>query len=720
MKRKIVSLLVIMSMVLTLMPVSAFATQWTDESTIRNDWYYLRSMNNYLNITADGKAELRKLSENEAFYVESKGGSQFTLKMKDGRYLGLEDSRKDGTRVKAVKDPYIWLIHWEATNFNKDKSDIFSLRPPEAPQLVVNASGQKNADGTNVILWTYKGLDAPNHAEFRFIKASSEPDTSGESWSVYTENNLYGYKDAKGNVVIKAQFDRAEKFSQGIAKVYDKYKGACAYINTSGKLITPFKYYPAASSHIVYDGLVKVAIEGEEVVKAIMNGDGVVGAGSENGVTMVMMRSGKQIKPDDKYGFIDTTGKEVIPLKFDEAMSFQDGMAAVYQYQGRADGYTYNKIGYIDKTGKQVIPYKYGGENMYNNLMLCYKDGLTCFVEYLGAKGFSKGLVLYAPVGVMDKAGKAIIPGNKDRIYPSSDVGFQWADGIITNTYTTEVNKSGVPTKGGGYSWTFAEIYDYSGKLIKKLDGYRVAVPLGGGYTLAKHQLNQGQIITYLDTQAYECYWTVFDRYGNIVVDFAAKNDYYVLGGRADGYGYGYANGYVYFAGESYKVADMPAPVKPAPAQPEPAKPAGPSGSGDTTAKPTATKFMLNDKEVNLPAYNINSNNFVKLRDVAALLKTRFDVRWEDGKAKLYNHALYTRVGGELAEIGKDSKSATLSTTDFVWAATAAPVTGLTAYTIGGNNYIKLRDIAKLFDFDVDWRDGKAWIEPDVSPYTED
>jgi hypothetical protein len=47
-------------------------------------------------------------------------------------------------------------------------------------------------------------------------------------------------------------------------------------------------------------------------------------------------------------------------------------------------------------------------------------------------------------------------------------------------------------------------------------------------------------------------------------------------------------------------------------------------------------------------------------------------------------------------------------------------VTGLTAYTIGGNNYIKLRDIAKLFDFDVDWRDGKAWIEPDVSPYTED
>lgn len=145
-----------------------------------------------------------------------------------------------------------------------------------------------------------------------------------------------------------------------------------------------------------------------------------------------------------------------------------------------------------------------------------------------------------------------------------------------------------------------------------------------------------------------------------------------------------------------------------------------PTPTNIVTATPTNTKFMLNGAEAALPAYSIDGNNYVKLRDVGALLKTRFDVRWEDGKAKLYNHAAYTKTSGELAAIGKDSKSATLSTTDFVWGDTGAAVTGLTAYTIGGNNYIKLRDIAKLFDFDVDWRDGKAWIEPDVSPYTED
>jgi hypothetical protein len=42
---------------------------------------------------------------------------------------------------------------------------------------------------------------------------------------------------------------------------------------------------------------------------------------------------------------------------------------------------------------------------------------------------------------------------------------------------------------------------------------------------------------------------------------------------------------------------------------------------------------MRNGAEVNLPAYSINDNNYIKLRDVGALLKTRFDVRWEDGKA---------------------------------------------------------------------------------------
>ena len=48
-----------------------------------------------------------------------------------------------------------------------------------------------------------------------------------------------------------------------------------------------------------------------------------------------------------KYGFIDTTGKEVVPPKYDRADSFSEGLALVklnYQY------------GFIDTTGKEVVP----------------------------------------------------------------------------------------------------------------------------------------------------------------------------------------------------------------------------------------------------------------------------------------------------------------------------------------------------------------------------
>jgi len=51
---------------------------------------------------------------------------------------------------------------------------------------------------------------------------------------------------------------------------------------------------------------------------------------------------------NDKYGFIDQTGKLVIPCQWKDAFSFSEGLAAVKD--------TNDKWGFIDKTGKLVIP----------------------------------------------------------------------------------------------------------------------------------------------------------------------------------------------------------------------------------------------------------------------------------------------------------------------------------------------------------------------------
>ena len=50
------------------------------------------------------------------------------------------------------------------------------------------------------------------------------------------------------------------------------------------------------------------------------------------------------------YGYIDKTGKEVIPCRFYDTGGFYEGLAKV-----ELDG----KYGCIDKSGKEVIPCKY-------------------------------------------------------------------------------------------------------------------------------------------------------------------------------------------------------------------------------------------------------------------------------------------------------------------------------------------------------------------------
>ena len=63
------------------------------------------------------------------------------------------------------------------------------------------------------------------------------------------------------------------------------------------------------------------------------------------------------VRLDKKYGFIDKTGKEVIPIKYDNAWGFSEELANV-----RLN----NKWGFIDKTGKEVTPIKYDDASSFS------------------------------------------------------------------------------------------------------------------------------------------------------------------------------------------------------------------------------------------------------------------------------------------------------------------------------------------------------------------
>lgn len=141
-----------------------------------------------------------------------------------------------------------------------------------------------------------------------------------------------------------------------------------------------------------------------------------------------------------------------------------------------------------------------------------------------------------------------------------------------------------------------------------------------------------------------------------------------------------------------------------------------------TTANPTTSKVLINGEEKSFEAYNINDNNYFKLRDIAFCLSAtdkRFAIDWqaETNTAFLETDREYMPVGGELV-IGSNfvSKNAVLSNTNIVLNGKQVQAK---AYLIDGNNYFKLRDLGNILDFSVRWAQEKQTIIIETEDITE-
>ncbi|MBU7005989.1 stalk domain-containing protein [Phosphitispora fastidiosa] len=115
---------------------------------------------------------------------------------------------------------------------------------------------------------------------------------------------------------------------------------------------------------------------------------------------------------------------------------------------------------------------------------------------------------------------------------------------------------------------------------------------------------------------------------------------------------------------------------------------------------------IVNGKAVSFDAYNINGNNYFKLRDIAMALNSsnkQFEITWDNTvKAiNLIGQKAYSPVGGELSMTTGPSKTeANLSTATVLLNSQEISVV---AYNINGNNYFKLRDLGKTLNFGITW-----------------
>lgn len=149
----------------------------------------------------------------------------------------------------------------------------------------------------------------------------------------------------------------------------------------------------------------------------------------------------------------------------------------------------------------------------------------------------------------------------------------------------------------------------------------------------------------------------------------------------------------------------------------------GASAAGERQATPTAATVMVDGRVVAFDAYNIDGNNYFKLRDLAYTLNgtaKQFSVEWDgDNNAiNLTGGKAYEPDGNEMAAKGTGAKTA-LPTSSKIYL--NGRQVFFTAYNIEGNNYFKLRDIGKAFDFGVTWDGESKTIMIDTSTrYTTD
>lgn len=321
-----------------------------------------------------------------------------------------------------------------------------------------DSCGLINRDGAQVIPCEYNDIFYPTDGMIMAIK-----------------DDLYGYFDTNGTLVVPFQYRAASTFNEGLAVVavdLDSFSVAYGYIDKTGRMVIPANYqycYPFFEGYAVvkdYDRYGFIDHNNKEVFPIkfeILTSmfEGCFFAGDENGLAMYNKKFRRLTEPvytsivgkseglalvvrNGKYGYLNEKGQEVIACQYDNAGLFRNGRTFVSK-----DG----KWGIIDPKGKAVLPIEYDNSGFRSEAYI-YHDGLAliekdhrygyCDMDgrpviwpcFEGAYQFSEGL---APVklgawGYIDTTGEFFI-------HPVFDVAspFEWGRSEVM--YQGQVHK---------------------------------------------------------------------------------------------------------------------------------------------------------------------------------------------------------------------------------------------------------------------------------------
>lgn len=210
----------------------------------------------------------------------------------------------------------------------------------------------------------------------------------------------YGYVDATGAVAIAPQFPLAHDFVEGRARIV--LDGRTSFIDEDGQVVAS-GFDDAEDFH---DGVARVMLNGKRALigrdgSVLVSGADEIGEPSE-GLVLV--------QEDFKVRFVDRTGATRIgPLQHTIVSGFSDGLATVGDVLVVDGGGKYQH-GFIDTTGRLVIPQAFDSAGPFVN-------GLSPFMN----KDYKTGII--------DRTGKVVVPARYQEIrFGPEDMAIAWKD----------------------------------------------------------------------------------------------------------------------------------------------------------------------------------------------------------------------------------------------------------------------------------------------------
>ena len=288
----------------------------------------------------------------------------------------------------------------------------------------------------------------------------------------------WGFINEKGLAVIPPQFEAVGDFSEGLAPV--RVGRRWGYVDGTGKFMIEPQFQGAAEFR---DGLGRV-----EVWDRIQCTRGTFTKDDAPLYVFTIYNFNSGCFPDDdRYGFVDRTGRFAIEPALFFAEDFSDGLAAV-RVEPKAD----SNFGFVDRTGKLVFPPRFDSAQAFSEGLAAvdviqFRDGgpeaTWGFIDKTGefvirpqfryVRNFSEGLAAARTAsgawGFISKGGEFVIePRYSQAIEFSDGLALVWTDDVEGGFYIDKTGKDAFDIKLWK-QWPFSDGLTVAGESGKRV-----------------------------------------------------------------------------------------------------------------------------------------------------------------------------------------------------------------------------------------------------------